>query len=162
MESTASLLHCDAKRIWRNLRRSRKFRARVAVAAERMKMQADLRFRSLNIHAALQMKHRAEKLDPKTLRWLAERLRMGQAPEKTANLIDWLEAVAAPAGPSRKRSAKPAGVPTAQSAKPCTAAGLNGTELALNGIELAPNGPQLASFSAARSSTRLDKPLNGL
>src|SRR5690606_34157405 len=65
VESTAGLLYCDAKRIWRNLRRSRKFRARVEVAAERMKMQADLRFRSLNIHAALQMKHRAEKLDTK-------------------------------------------------------------------------------------------------
>lgn len=133
--STASLLHCDAKRIWRNLRRSRKFRARVELAAERMKMQADLRFRSLNIHAALQMKHRAEKLDPKTLHWLAERLRMGQAPEKAASLIDWLEAVG---GTGRPVASAPCETGQGDRAAACVAVGSNGTErdsTGLNGIE---------------------------
>lgn len=142
--STASLVGCEEQRIWRNLRRSRKFRARIDTAAERLKMQADLRFRNLSIHAALQMRHRAEKLDPKTLHWLAERLRLGQAPGKAENLADWLEAVAAPAGPTRRRKAKATAAEASPNRIQQDSTGLNGTELALNGIELASNGTELA------------------
>lgn len=101
VESTASLYSCDAKRIWRNLRRSRRFRARIALEVERLRLQADLRFRDLHIHAALQMRHRAGKLDPRTLQWLAERLRMGETPAETRDLGDWLEAVARLPGKKR-------------------------------------------------------------
>jgi len=142
--STASLLGCDEQRIWRNLRRSRKFRARIDTAAERLRMQADLRFRNLSIHAALQMRHRAEKLDPKTLHWLAERLRLGQAPGKAETLAEWLEAVAAPAGPTRRKAkAAPSDAPRSDRVER-DSTGLNGTELALNGTQRASNGTQLA------------------
>jgi hypothetical protein len=104
VESTASLQLCDPQRIWRNLRRSARFRARIAQAADRLRLQADLRFRDLHVHAALQMRHRANSLDPKTLQWLAERLRLGEAPAGPAELGNWLEAVASLPGTSRRKS----------------------------------------------------------
>ena len=164
--SAASLVGCDEKRLWRNMRRSRKFRARIDTAAERLKMQADLRFRNLGIHAALQMRFRADKLDPKTLHWLAERLRMGQAPGQAANLADWLEAVAAPAGPTRRRKARKTAAKASSSGIQQDSTGLNGTELALNGTQLASNGIELAlngieldSAGAPGAAPELDKRL---
>lgn len=151
--TTASLVGCDEQRIWRNLRRSGKFRARIDTAAERLKMQADLRFRNLSIHAALQMRHRAEKLDPKTLHWLAERLRLGEAPGKAESLADWLEAVAAPAGPTRRRKARVTAAEAPANGIQQDSTGLNGTELALNGTQRASNGTELAMNGIERAST---------
>lgn len=119
VESTAWLVGCKPERIWRNLRRSRRFRARIELEAERIKLQADLRFRNLNIPTVLQMRHRAEKLDMKTLQWLAQSLRLGQGPQEGEKLIDWLEAIAAIPGPSRKP----------ETDAPAQDIGVNGTQL---------------------------------
>lgn len=150
VETTASLCDCKPERIWRNLRRSRKFRARIDLAAERLRLQADLQFRNLNIHTVLQMRHRAGELDVKTLHWLAEKLRLGQAPAEAATLADWLEAVAAVPGPKhgrRPRAARP--VPrdsTGSNGIEPDPTGSNGIELASSGIEPASNGIEPATI----------------
>lgn len=105
VESAASLHGCDSRQIWRNLRRSRRFRQRIEQAMARMQLQADLRFRDLHLQTVLQMRHRARDLDPKTLHWLVERLRLGEAPARTADLTNWLEMVARLPAATRKKKA---------------------------------------------------------
>ncbi|MCW0231982.1 MAG: hypothetical protein OJJ21_00105 [Ferrovibrio sp.] len=149
--TTASLCDCEPERIWRNLRRSRKFRARIDLVAERLRLQADLQFRNLNIHTVLQMRQRTGQLDTRTLHWLAEKLRLGQAPAEATTLADWLEAVAAVPGPKhgrRPRAATPAQPrdSTGSNGIEPDPAGSNGIELASNGIEPAANGIEPAAI----------------
>ncbi|WP_341913025.1 hypothetical protein [Ferrovibrio terrae] len=151
---TASLCNCTPERIWRNLRRSRRFRARIDLAAERLRLEADLQFRNLNIQTVLQMRQRSGQLDTKTLHWLAEKLRLGQAPAQAETLADWLEAVAAVPGPKHGRRGRKATAaeavplgqldPTGSDGLPSDRTGSTGTELACNRTALAANGPEPA------------------
>ena len=146
VDAVAKQLDCAPQRIWRNLRRSRKFRARIDLAAERLRLQADLQFRNLRVHTVLQMRRRAEKLDVKTLHWMAERLRLGEAPAGATTLADWLEAVAAVPGPRHGRRGQCAARDrTGSDGIEPAPTGSNGIELASNGIEPASNGIEPAS-----------------
>lgn len=152
--TAASLCACTPERIWRNLRRSRKFRARIDLAAERLRLEADLQFRNLNIQTVLQMRQRADKLDARTLHWLAEKLRLGQAPAEAATLADWLEAVAAVPGPKHGRRRRAARDATGSKRIEPDRMGSNGIELASNGIELASNGIELAANGIEPAANR--------
>lgn len=155
VETAAYLCGCDAARIWRNLRRSRKFRARIDLAAERLRLLVELRFRTLNDNAVRQMQQQAGKLDVKTLHWLAEKLRLGQgpelAPEQAGSIADWIASVAAVPGHRHGRRRR---VPDAACDEP-DPTGPNGIELASNGIELASNGIEPASNRIEPAGNRL-------
>lgn len=91
----AEALHSRPERIWRNLKRSRRFRARVELELDRLKLQTSIQFRNLATHAVKQMERRTEKLDAKTMLWMAEKLRLGARPRKADALGHWLDSVAA-------------------------------------------------------------------
>lgn len=96
VEEVARQLGCQPQRIWRNLRRSRKFRARIELAHQRLQMQAALRFRSLGEQAVRQLERGGDKLDMRALIWLAERLALGQAPVDVDGIGDWYGRMATP------------------------------------------------------------------
>jgi hypothetical protein len=93
VEQVACELGCKPQRIWRNLRRSRKFQARIQLAHDRLRMQASLRFRNLGEQAVRQLE-RGDKLDLRALTWLAERLGLGQAPSDINGVGDWYASMA--------------------------------------------------------------------
>lgn len=94
-EDIAREFGCRVERIWRNMKRSRHFRARVELELDRLKLQTSIQFRNLAGYAVRQLERRTEKLDAKTLLWLAERLRLGGRPLKVDGLTHWLAEVAA-------------------------------------------------------------------
>lgn len=93
-EEIARDFHCRPDRIWRNMKRSKRFRARIELELDRLKLQTSLQFRNLAGHTVHQLKRRTEKLDARTLLWLAERLRLGGRPLKADALSHWLASVA--------------------------------------------------------------------
>lgn len=94
VEEVARQLGCEPQRIWRNLRRSRKFRARIQLAHERLRMQASLRFRNLGDRAVRQLERGGEKVDMRMLVWLADRLGLGHVPSDLQGVGDWFGRVA--------------------------------------------------------------------
>lgn len=95
VEAAAGRLGCAPERIWRNLRRSRRFRDRIELEYQRRKLQAMMRFRSLDLHAIRQIETSRQDMDPKTLQWLAGATGTGQMPRRKHDRIaDWFGAVA--------------------------------------------------------------------
>lgn len=95
VEAAAGRLGCTPDRIWRNLRRSRRFRDRIELEYQRRKLQAMMRFRSLDQHAIRQIEARRQDMDPKMLQWLAGATGTGQMPRRKYDRIaEWFGAVA--------------------------------------------------------------------
>jgi len=93
--AVAETFRCEPGRIWRNLKRSKRFRARIELELDRLKLQTSIQFRNLASQTVREIGRRADKLDTKTLLWMAEKLRLGARPRRADALGDWLDSVAA-------------------------------------------------------------------
>ncbi|WP_341705654.1 hypothetical protein [Ferrovibrio sp.] len=109
VEAVAEAMLCEPERIWRNMKRSARFRARIALEHERQALQTGLQFRSLGGRLVGQIAGHADRLDAKTLQWMANRLNLSQVAHAGQELTERLEELAAlppvPAGKTRAASA---------------------------------------------------------
>lgn len=94
----ARQLACPPERIWRNLKRSRKFRDRVAQQHEQLRLEVAMRFRNLDHKTVWQVEQQIDygrqKPDTRALMWLTETLGIGTVPSMAASVGDWYGQVA--------------------------------------------------------------------
>ena len=74
IEAVAASLGCEPQRIYRNLRRSRRFRARIELEFQRQRLAAQMRVSGQAEEVARQIELRRGALDGRMLQWLVEKM----------------------------------------------------------------------------------------
>lgn len=104
VEAIANMLSCEPARIWRNIRRSRKFRTRVQLEYDRVTMQTTFRYRTMSRRALMFLEMKGQQLEPEMQRDLVESACAVEEGERP--ICDWLGDLVRPMGSGRGKKAR--------------------------------------------------------